>query len=325
MEWTDNLPISKTEPFTFTTSDPFYAAQLDDEGTLVKTLTRLGRLSVKMGWIDDPTQDPEPAGESAPAKEPSLMDKLKAFLKGGRKEEAPKQMSPMFSSGTDSPAFSAAFLSTAPPPWSLKLAHIIPSSCRALGRGRGPSSCLGASRVIYQVSLDTSLMEDARNDTILALIRCAQAEGVVPAYLVVDGPEEKPHRGGPGQGPEEFGRGHLEPALWGTVPMLLPLAVAAVAVLEGAYSGTGFGLAVHGVAGLAGGVGKDALHLAHHQSGGEDLPPAGGKHQELNGLRVRVGELEEQVREGEEASRENERTGPGWPRAPLPPSRPGGR
>ena len=28
--------------------------------------------------------------------------------------------------------------------------------------------------------------------------------------------------------------------------------------------------------------------------------------QELNGLRVRVGELEEQVREGEEASRENE-------------------
>lgn len=91
VEWTDNLPISKTEPFTFTTSDPFYVAQLDDEGNLVKTLTRLGRLSVKMGWIDDPTQDPEPAEESAPAKEPSLMDKLKAFLKGGQKEEAPKQ------------------------------------------------------------------------------------------------------------------------------------------------------------------------------------------------------------------------------------------
>ena len=32
--------------------------------------------------------------------------------------------------------------------------------------------------------------------------------------------------------------------LFGTVPMLLPLAAAAVAVLEGAYSGTGFGLAV---------------------------------------------------------------------------------
>lgn len=32
--------------------------------------------------------------------------------------------------------------------------------------------------------------------------------------------------------------------LWGTIPMLLPLAVVAVGVLEGAYSGTGFGLAV---------------------------------------------------------------------------------
>ena len=32
--------------------------------------------------------------------------------------------------------------------------------------------------------------------------------------------------------------------LWGSVPMLLPLAAAAVSVLEGAYSGAGFGLAV---------------------------------------------------------------------------------
>ena len=32
--------------------------------------------------------------------------------------------------------------------------------------------------------------------------------------------------------------------LYGTTPMLLPLTVAAVSVLEGAYSGTGFGLAV---------------------------------------------------------------------------------
>lgn len=32
--------------------------------------------------------------------------------------------------------------------------------------------------------------------------------------------------------------------LWGTAPMLLPLAAAAVAVLEGAYAGTGFGLGV---------------------------------------------------------------------------------
>lgn len=32
--------------------------------------------------------------------------------------------------------------------------------------------------------------------------------------------------------------------LWGIVPMLLPLAVAAVAVLEGAHAGAGFGMAV---------------------------------------------------------------------------------
>ena len=32
--------------------------------------------------------------------------------------------------------------------------------------------------------------------------------------------------------------------LWGISPMLLPLAAAAVAVLEGAYAGTGFGMGV---------------------------------------------------------------------------------
>lgn len=32
--------------------------------------------------------------------------------------------------------------------------------------------------------------------------------------------------------------------VWGTAPMLLPLAVVSVAVLEGAYAGTGFGMGV---------------------------------------------------------------------------------
>ena len=52
--------------------------------------------------------------------------------------------------------------------------------------------------------------------------------------------------------------------LWGTVPMLLPLAVAAVAVLEGAYSGTGFGLAVGLLWELAypGGFGGQVFFLA---------------------------------------------------------------
>ena len=52
--------------------------------------------------------------------------------------------------------------------------------------------------------------------------------------------------------------------LWGTVPMLLPLAAAAVAVLEGAYAGTGFGMAVGLLWELAypGGFGGLVFYLA---------------------------------------------------------------
>ncbi len=52
--------------------------------------------------------------------------------------------------------------------------------------------------------------------------------------------------------------------LYGASPMLLPLAVAAVAVLEGAYSGTGFGLGVGLLWELAypGGFGGQVFFLA---------------------------------------------------------------
>ena len=52
--------------------------------------------------------------------------------------------------------------------------------------------------------------------------------------------------------------------LWGVTPMLLPLAAAAVAVLEGAYAGTGFGLAVGLLWELAypGGFGGQVFFLA---------------------------------------------------------------
>ena len=52
--------------------------------------------------------------------------------------------------------------------------------------------------------------------------------------------------------------------LYGASPMLLPLAVAAVAVLEGAYAGTGFGMAVGLLWELAypGGFGGLVLFLA---------------------------------------------------------------
>ena len=52
--------------------------------------------------------------------------------------------------------------------------------------------------------------------------------------------------------------------LFGTIPMLLPLAAAAAAVLEGAYAGTGFGMAVGLLWELAypGGFGGQVFFLA---------------------------------------------------------------
>ena len=32
VEWTDNLPISQSAPFTFTTDDPYYTTSTDEEG-----------------------------------------------------------------------------------------------------------------------------------------------------------------------------------------------------------------------------------------------------------------------------------------------------
>ena len=92
VEWTDSLPISKTEPFTFTTGTPFYVTSVNEEGETERSLTRLGRLAVKMKWIDDPTKEPEPVKETAAPKEPSLLDRLKQFLKGDQTpEEVPTQ------------------------------------------------------------------------------------------------------------------------------------------------------------------------------------------------------------------------------------------
>lgn len=95
VEWTDNLPITKTAPFRFTTDAPYCVVSRDEDGNEVKTLTRLGRLAVKMGWVDDPTGDPEEetasAVPAAPAEEPGLLDKIKRFIKGGQTEAAPQK------------------------------------------------------------------------------------------------------------------------------------------------------------------------------------------------------------------------------------------
>lgn len=83
VEWNDSLPVSQTYPFTFTTDTPYYTVSLDEEGNTRRTLTRLGRLGVKMKWMADPTQNSAPAQDAAPsAPEPGLWDKIKGFLSG---------------------------------------------------------------------------------------------------------------------------------------------------------------------------------------------------------------------------------------------------
>ena len=89
VEWADNLPISKTEPFTFTTDTPYYTTSVDEEGEIVHTLTRLGRLALELGWLEeDPTLDPEKAAAPAPEpEEPGLLDRIVDFFTGGGGEE----------------------------------------------------------------------------------------------------------------------------------------------------------------------------------------------------------------------------------------------
>ena len=89
VEWTDNLPISKTEPFTFTTDTPYYTTSVDEEGEVVHTLTRLGRLALELGWLEeDPPLDPEKAAAPAPEpEEPGLLDRIVDFFTGGGGEE----------------------------------------------------------------------------------------------------------------------------------------------------------------------------------------------------------------------------------------------
>ena len=94
-QWEDTLPISRQAPFTFTTDNPYYALTDNEDGTQSRTLTRLGKLCVKMKWIQDPTKDPEPVSdeETAPQKQ-GFFDKLKSLFSGGDSsadQSAPQQ------------------------------------------------------------------------------------------------------------------------------------------------------------------------------------------------------------------------------------------
>ena len=92
--WADTLPITTSAPFSYTVENPFYTADTDEDGNPVYTMTRLGRLAVYMGWIEDPEElaegeIPESAGTSD-TKEPSLWDRILGVLGLGG-EETPAQ------------------------------------------------------------------------------------------------------------------------------------------------------------------------------------------------------------------------------------------
>lgn len=71
--WADTLPISASAPFTYTEEHPFYTASTNEAGEPEYQMTRLGRLAVYMGWIEDPE---EPREEPQPYRLPTAEELL---------------------------------------------------------------------------------------------------------------------------------------------------------------------------------------------------------------------------------------------------------
>lgn len=83
-QWGDSLSVSLQPPFTFTREDPYYADYKNEDGTTSRVLTRLGKLAVKMKWIDDPTAIPQTEDPAAHVtEEPGFLEKLRDFFTGG--------------------------------------------------------------------------------------------------------------------------------------------------------------------------------------------------------------------------------------------------
>ena len=93
MAWADTLPISASAPFTYTEEHPFYTASTNEAGEPEYQMTRLGRLAVYMGWIEDPEELAEgevPEQDAAEQEEPGLWDRLLTLV-GLRKQEEPRE------------------------------------------------------------------------------------------------------------------------------------------------------------------------------------------------------------------------------------------
>ncbi|MCD8376638.1 MAG: penicillin-binding protein [Oscillospiraceae bacterium] len=88
VSWNDSLAVSSQAPYEYTSDSPFYTSSTDDDGNETRTLTRLGKLCLSMGWIteeQDPTlvEDPE-----LPTAEELLEAMCESFgLEGGLSED----------------------------------------------------------------------------------------------------------------------------------------------------------------------------------------------------------------------------------------------
>ena len=76
VEWTDNLPISDSAPFYYTSDSPFYSVSTAEDGTTTRSLTRLGKLAVKMKWLSGDPTDPTQQVSLPTARE--LLEKMYA-------------------------------------------------------------------------------------------------------------------------------------------------------------------------------------------------------------------------------------------------------
>lgn len=103
--WADTLPITATAPFAYTTEDPFYSVstdengnpEYDEDGELVYDMTRLGRLAVYMGWIEDPTELAEgeiPQSDASGGADPGLWDRIMSFFGMGQEAQPQKEPEP---------------------------------------------------------------------------------------------------------------------------------------------------------------------------------------------------------------------------------------
>ena len=91
VEWNDTLPITMEVPFSFTTDHPYTTASTDQDGVTTVSLTRLGKLAVKMKWIQDPTKEPASKSSQTSAQKLGLIDRALVAIGLKKLPQEPEQ------------------------------------------------------------------------------------------------------------------------------------------------------------------------------------------------------------------------------------------